>query len=76
VYDKNDPERKEVFTILMKLLLRGPAAGVLPGMSVESTEHKPDIKSVMKLLKDYAPYLDPTNVRKLLTRNLLNTLGI
>jgi len=62
VYDKTDTEKKEVFTVLMKQLLGGPNLGGLPGMTIETEPHVPDIKNVMKLLKDYAPYLDPMNV--------------
>lgn len=59
VYDKNDSSNKEVFTILLKMLLN-PSSAVLPGYSKESEEPiAPDSKAVLRLLKEYAPYLDP-----------------
>jgi len=63
VYNKNDPEKREVFTVLMRMLLTPPVPGILPGMSVDAgARHVPDIDNVMKLLKDYAPYLEPIKV--------------
>lgn len=62
VTEKGDTNKKDVFTILLKMLLN-PTGTILPGFAKDTEEPlQPDTKSVMKLLKEYAPYLDPTKV--------------
>ncbi len=75
IYEKNDASKKDVFGILMNMLLSGPSSTSLPGSSLDfSQQHVADIPSVMKLLKDYAPYLDPLQVIILCIHHVHNML--
>ncbi|ODM93368.1 Vam6/Vps39-like protein [Orchesella cincta] len=65
-YDKNDPSKKDVFTILLKMLL-SPSTTILPGFAKESEEPlQMDKVAILRLLKEYAPYLDPIRVLSVL----------
>lgn len=65
VYDRNDPAKKDVFTILLKMLLN-PSATILPGFSKENEPIFKDSASVLKVMKDYAPYLDAMAILQIL----------
>lgn len=71
IYEKSDVSKKEVFSVLMKMLLSGPTPVSLPGLSLELSPHVSDIPSVMMLLKDYAPYLDPIQVQFIAVLHIL-----
>lgn len=62
IFEKHGVSKKDVFGTLMIMLLNGPSPLSLPGLSLDFSQHVADIPSVMNLLKDYAPYLDPMQV--------------
>jgi len=72
VYDKNDASSKDVFTMLIKMLMN-PSSNPIPGVTFEGSEQRrtqPDLSSVMKLLREYAPFLEPTKVLYCLPEDL------
>jgi tetratricopeptide (TPR) repeat protein len=67
VYEKNDPSRREVFTILMRMLLNPPTS-LMPGvvLTPEEADKEPDLRSAIKLLHDFAPFIEPFRALKCL----------
>ncbi|CAG7719932.1 unnamed protein product [Allacma fusca] len=61
VYKKNDRDRKEVYTILMRMLLNPPTS-LMPGIALEASEQsiEPDLVGAVQLLHDFAPYIEPS----------------
>ena len=73
VYSKNDRNRKEVYTVLMRMLLNPPTS-IMPGIALDEDKNatEPDLAEAIKLLHDYAPNIEPSRVSLLCITYIAN----